>query len=337
MSENIKFETKYSIGHLSYDSELKNYYQDISMAIMPEKINYFFGSLFDKKGVPLTDYDSVFKSSPYVSRNKKYGIHYTPVMIAQYALAHWGQYLVAKKQEYYERFLIQTNWLRDNIVMMPEGFGVWLHNFEFPIYKLTPPWISAMAQGQGISVMLRAYQITKDEQYFDIAQKAFNAFQFDINDCGVAAYDEDNLWLEEFPAKPFTHVLNGFIYALWGVLDFYRVTQSSEALVIWEKGIKTLRENLNKYEIAFWSCYDLLRKTICSIDYHQTHILQLKVMNQLTKEPIFGDYSERWQAYLNGKFLFRRLIMRKIRGLLRRSGILGQQPLVGISVGVKNR
>ena len=48
----------------------------------------------------------------------------------------------------------------------------------------------------------------------------------DINEKGTQYKDEHgNIWLEEYPTIPTSHVLNGFIYAIFGIYDLYRVTK----------------------------------------------------------------------------------------------------------------
>jgi hypothetical protein len=325
MTKKQRYESDMIIGDVSFESMLGNYYQDVSITVKPEKIDYYYSGPLDTHGIPLVDYDLAFQGNPYVDHDRHYGIHYNPVNIAQLALAHWGNYILSKNQESLKHFLAPADWLRDNLIIMPAGFGVWQYNVENPIYDLRPPWVSAMAQGQGISVLLRAFQITDDRRYLEAAELAFGSFLHITDEGGVSIYDDGNLWLEEYPARPSPHVLNGFIYSLWGVLDFYRVTRSLKALDIWQSGIRTLKINLNKYETIFYSCYDLWRYGICSSHYHQIHIIQLRVMKQLTGEDIFSDYAERWQAYQDGKCRLRRLTIRIIGSILRRMGIMSSR------------
>ena len=117
-------------------------------------------------------------------------------------------------------------------------------------------------------------------------------------------------------------------------MDLYRVTGDSKARDVWQGGLHTLKTNLHRYERVFWSCYDLLRRTISSPGYHQLHVLQLDVLSQLTGEPMFAEYAQRWQAYADGQHRLRRLVMRKAAGAMRRAGLLTQPAVIGVSINL---
>lgn len=201
---------------------------------------------FDEDGIPLTDY-------------KEFGIQYQPVGIAQYALGTWGLYLENNDLQYKEKFLHTADWFCDNL-LVEDDFGVWEYKFDFPRYNLKAPWSSAMSQGEGISVLVRAYQLTENKKYIEIAKLAINSFKVPIEMGGVFYKDKEGLvWYEEYPSlenEP-PHVLNGFIFALFGLYDYYKATESEEALELFNQGIKTLKEKINLWDMGFWSRYDL--------------------------------------------------------------------------------
>jgi len=124
--------------------------------------------------------------------------------------------------------------------------------------------------------------------------------------------DEGNIWLEEYAILPPPHILNGFIFALLGVYDFYRVTKSEKSLNLFNEGIKTLEKNLNLYDSGYWSLYNLIHKYPAIKKYHELHIRQLKVLHELTGKDIFNEYAERWEEYLNK-------LMNKTKASLRRT------------------
>ena len=59
-------------------------------------------------------------------------------------------------------------------------------------------------------------------KYEQAAEQAFVSLTKPIAQGGVLFEDdENNLWIEEYLVDPPTHILNGFIWALWGVFDFW--------------------------------------------------------------------------------------------------------------------
>jgi len=245
---------------------------------------------FDKDGIPLLDYKGVI------------GKQYNPIAIAQYGLGHYnsGNLEVAKRQ---------AEWLIDN----QEKNGLWAHHFDWEYRdKLKAPWYSALAQGNGISLLLRIYLVTKNKNYFESAQKAFQSLLTPIKKGGVLWVDKNNdFWLEEAIVSPPTHILNGFLWTLFGVWDYYLLTKNKEARDLFDKCIKTLKNNLEKFDIGFWSLYEQSgtgMKMLASPFYHELHIVQLSILHKMTREQIFKNYAEKWEKYqLN--WLFRNLAL----------------------------
>jgi len=224
---------------------------------------------------------------------------YFPVAIAGYGLANFQRYLDKNDEKYKETFLKQADWLVNNITIKNDNIGVWEHKFTLPYYDFKIPWIHGMAQGWGISALLRAYQVTDKDVYLEIAKNAYRSFEIDISYGGVRFFDEDhNIWLEEYALIPPPHVLNGFIFASFGVYDFYLFTKSKNTLDLWKKCIKTLAENLHCYDIGYWSVYDLMYNAPSTFSYHNLHIEQLEALYKITKEKKFIKFSERWREYL---------------------------------------
>lgn len=200
---------------------------------------------FDENGIPLRHYG-------------EFGIQYQPVGIAHYALGNWDLYLSTKQTQYRETFLRMATWFCENLTIKGD-FGVWEYHFAFPRYQLRAPWPSAMSQGEGISVLMRAFQLTQEERYLECAKLALASFEVPLENGGVRYRDEDGfIWYEEYPSlvEP-PHVLNGFIFALFGLYDFYKATGNEKALDLFNEGIETLKANLRRWDQGFWSRYDL--------------------------------------------------------------------------------
>jgi heparosan-N-sulfate-glucuronate 5-epimerase len=251
---------------------------------------------FDTGGIPVLDYKGSL------------GLRYNPNAIAQYALGLYDLYLDTKEPVYKERFLRQADWFVKNIRIVEDNIGLWEYNFDFEYHTgLKAPWRSALAQGQGISVLARAYQITKNNIYLKTASMAFKSFQKEITSPGGVTFTDDKgyVWFEELIFNPPTHVLNGFIWALWGVYDYYLLTGSRDALQLFNKAVKTLEDNIHRYDIGFWTVYHLLPtklKMVASSYYQRLHTVQLEAMYRLTGKLIFKKYSDKWQLYYSNRF-----------------------------------
>jgi heparosan-N-sulfate-glucuronate 5-epimerase len=153
--------------------------------------------------------------------------------------------------------------------------------------------------------LVRAHRETGSEHYLQAATQALASFFTPVSEGGVAFTDErGDLWFEEYIVSPPTHILNGFIWALWGVYDYFLATLHPHAQELFKRGVQTLVRNLGKYDLGFWSLYEqsgTRLPMVASPFYHQLHIVQLRVMHRLTGEEIFEQTAKRWEAYSHSR------------------------------------
>jgi len=200
----------------------------------------------DKEGIILTDWGGLTNL-------------YHPTQIASTCIGYFGGYLTTKEEVYKDIVLHHADWLVENQVITDKGFGVWYFNFPNSAFGANSPWISAITQGKAISGLVRANQLSEDAKYLKAAELALKSFDYNIEDGGVRYVDEDGLvWYEEVAVLPAAHILNGFIFSLYGLYDYYRATADQHALNLFEGGMKTLRNKLYLYDTGGVTRYDLL-------------------------------------------------------------------------------
>ena len=263
--------------------ELGEYYMPFA-----EKADY--AGVFDEDGVPMLDYRG------------KLGRQHNPIAIAQWGLGNLNAFIHTKHVERKRKFVLAGNWLCDHLEQNADGVFVWNHHFDWEYRTpLRAPWYSGLAQGQGISLLVRAYRETGNAAYMSAADRAFPSFQKSTANGGVAFTDPSgDLWFEEYIVTPPTHILNGFIWAAWGIYDYYLATQSQIALELFTRSVKTLSANLERYDLGFWSLYEQAGTSlpmVASPFYHRLHVIQLRVMHKLTGESVFAKYADRWERY----------------------------------------
>jgi hypothetical protein len=126
------------------------------------------------------------------------------------------------------------------------------------------------------------------------------------SDDGGVTFTDDNgdLWFEEYIVAPPTHILNGFIWAAWGVYDYFLASGCNEAVRLFADAVATLRHNLHRYDLGFWSLYEqsgTRLPMIASPFYHKLHVTQLRIMHRITQEQFFCDYADRWEKYARSR------------------------------------
>ena len=253
-----------------------------------EKADY--QGAFDRHGIPQLDYHGHI------------GLQYNPIAIAQYGLGNYNLWRSEQKSERRDKFFRIADWLRDNLELNARGLAVWNHHFNWEYRDtLKAPWYSALAQGQGISVLVRAFQESGQANYLDAAQRALACFYKAVDEGGVAFTDNrGDLWFEEYIVSPPTHILNGFIWATWGVYDYFLGTKDESAKRLFDRAVQTLLHNVDRYDLGFWSLYEqsgTRLPMVASNFYHRLHIVQLRIMHRLTGENKFAQVAERWECY----------------------------------------
>ena len=263
--------------------ELGEYYM-----LFAEKADY--KGAFDAFGIQQLDYRG------------RIGLQYNPIAIAQYGLGNYNLWRRTNDPERKRKFFLIADWLVAHLKKNLKGVPVWNHNFDWEYREtLKAPWYSALAQGQGISVLVRAHKESGDSRYFEAASAAFVSFLRSIDDGGVTFTDESgDLWFEEYLVSPPTHILNGFIWALWGVYDYTLATKNPATEELFARGVRTLVHNLERYDLGFWSLYEqsgTRLPMVASTFYHRLHVVQLRIMHRLTGEEVFACVADRWERY----------------------------------------
>lgn len=230
---------------------------------------------------------------------------YFSIAIFQYGLGAYDLFLQSGSDDCLQKVYACADWAVSN----QKSNGGWItfahENKELPY--------SAMAQGEAISLLLRAYKVSQNEMYLTSAQKAVDFMLTPVEKGGVTKYDGENVFLMEYLYLPL--VLNGWIFSIWGLYDYCKVVCDAKVKKVLDRTLVSLKQKLPDFDIGYWSKYEE-SKMIASPFYHKVHIAQLKVMFDLTGDEIFKVYAERWENYqknfINSKMAFVKKAMQKV-------------------------
>lgn len=191
-----------------------------------------------------------------------------------------------------------ARWLRDE---MDADGNVEYHFTIGHTYNLPAPWVSAMAQGQVASLILRVARLGDGETDAEAGARAVEPLLQGAR--GLGAATPEGIVLQEYPTTPPAHVLNGWIFALWGLNDVSVADGVSDAVRArardaFTAGALTLARRLPLYSVlGNWSRYDLYPHPIVHVAspfYHRLHVEQLAVMSVIAPSATIDDYVERW-------------------------------------------
>lgn len=245
---------------------------------------------------------------------------------AQYGLAcyeHWlsgaGEVWLAAATDC-GRYLLGTQ----------EPDGSWLHHRPLAhTFDVQAPWRSAMAQGEVASLLVRLHLETGEERFAEAALNALGPLYKPVRNGGVRAELGGGAWFEEYPTQPASYVLNGGIFALWGLRDVAVGLSDDQAARTFREGIEVLATNLKRFDTGWWSLYSLFRHPVLNVAssfYHSLHICQLQAMSVFEPRPELTSTLERWQAYAGSAVSSRHAFVRKVgfRLLVPRNRLIAQ-------------
>lgn len=271
----VRMLTGRSIEHVNQDigkiysiKEIKGYYNDLTEKVTKDK-NYYEVKL------------------PLLRIENGSDVLF-PIAIFQFGLGSYDLFLLKGEKLFLEKFKICVDFAFQNQNTDGSWSNFYFNNPEAPY--------SSMAQGEGVSLLVRAYKEFNDEKYLVAAEKAINFMITDVGNGGTTKYKNEEIFLQEFTNKP--TVLNGWIFSVFGLYDYIKVVNDEKVIDIYDRTIQTMINHMNNFDNGYWSKYNI-DSMITSPFYHKLHIAQLKVLYEITGEFTFYKYFEKWTEYNN--------------------------------------
>lgn len=246
--------------------------------------------IFDNHSIPIVDYG-------YID-NLYIGLQRNPITVAQTVLRYYQAFKKTGNENALHVLINNSNWLAENAVKHG-NYSIFEYKFPYPIYGMKPIWRSGMAQGQGVQALTKAFQITGENKYLEVAKNLLNSFFVEVKNGGVTYKSpKQGWWYEEYAGinANQSRVLNGMIYTVLGIYDYYNLTHDSEAKFLFDQGVLALKNNLRYYDNNGHSYYDMLGKVATRL-YHLTHINLLQKLYNVAKDPTFKFYLDRWKTH----------------------------------------
>ena len=197
-------------------------------------------------------------------------IHH-PILLLQKALGHWDNWLGSKRSsiQHLASFLQIADW----VLKSQDDNGGWETWSLLGIRGALP--YSAMAQGEAMSVLVRAFSATGKDAYLEGARHALGIMLMPIERGGACWLAPEGLVLEEVPFRVPSTILNGWVFALYGLYDLAIADDYQAAREALDNTLGALLIRLHMYDARFWSFYDT-SGALASPFYHRLHIAQLE-------------------------------------------------------------
>jgi hypothetical protein len=242
-----------------------------------------------------------------------------PVGQAHYSLRNLDAYRLTRQRPYLERAIRNAQRMIDNRV---ESAGGWFfpYDFDFSVHgdttmTLRAPWYSGMAQGMALSAFVRLHRETGQAGWRAAADATFASLLIaPAADQPWTSWVDGNgrLWLEEYPRWPTgasEMVLNGHLYAAFGLYDYFRLSGNTQAYQAFCAALATVDTYLPRFRRVAWASAYSLAHGLPSATYHQHHVDQLLHLQQMTGLGRYADWATTLRAdyprvQLSGTALF---------------------------------
>ncbi|MBA2253675.1 MAG: hypothetical protein H0W07_00995 [Chloroflexi bacterium] len=223
-------------------------------------------------------------------------LYYHPVQLASYSFRLLSAYRKTGDAGYLDWARRYAAKIRS--LAVESGGALFLpYQFDYPRHELRAPWYSGMAQGMILSLFVRMHRITGEADYLAWAKAIFASFWRSgpddrpwVSRVSARRY----LWIEEYPVNAHPdRVLNGFMFAIYGLYEYWKLTGSSGGRRILEGALTTLKAHVMLYRVpGDTSYYCLYHRTNTAENYHSLHISQLDQIAAMSGDAYFASVAE---------------------------------------------
>lgn len=228
--------------------------------------------------------------------------YYSMIEVAQYGMASYQAYLKTNEEYWLEESVKHAEFLIERTSTFKKSNCALVNEYPISLYNVGNVWVSALAYGVIISLLVRLYELRGEESYLETAKNLGQNYTLGIEDGGVLRKvpNRDFSFFEEYPSEEFSGVLNGHVTGLWGLYDLGKYEEGYEQL--FKDYSIQLADNLDAWDAGFWSYYDLKdavygESNLSSAHYHLLHVKQLMIMYQLSGLSAYADCTERFIKY----------------------------------------
>lgn len=220
--------------------------------------------------------------------------YFHPIATAQWALYDLSRGRIAEASALAD-YLVSNSTVSRGARWFPYQFG-----WESMTGRLPVPWFSGMAQGQALSVFVRLYERSGNPRYLGLAREIAASFNLADDGSGspwVVRHDgASDLWIEEYAGAPAPDpILNGMIFAIYGLYDYSRLTGDGLAPLC--ESIETIRRHIDAFRRpGELSWYDLQHHRVADGLYHRIHAFQLRTLARITHDPGLAEAADAFAA-----------------------------------------
>jgi hypothetical protein len=215
------------------------------------------------------------------------GLVYNPTVIAQQGMKRLDSY-VQTGQRAHLRHARRFVRVLDELATGGRLRRWQPHDYDLGVH--TSGWVNSNSHGLVLSFLSRYHAIAEAPERLEAAGRLLSALeQRPQNKRWISLVTGGGyLWFEHWPEGRHDHTLNAHINALFGLYDYWRLTDSPLAEQYFLGGARTVRDKLQRFRRKGNLSRYSLGSDKGSLAYHQTHIEQLRILGLMTGDDWFA-------------------------------------------------
>lgn len=159
-------------------------------------------------------------------------------------------------------------------------------------HQMLGPWYSGMAQGIALSSYARLAQLTEDDTFRDRADQVWQTLTIsrERSDPWATVVDDDgHYWIEEWPQIEPTHALNGKIFGIYGLYEYWLHTGRDDVEHAVQASLATITEMFDQYRVPGEASRYCLGHGHQNKTYHHIHRDLCLYLDRMVGSNKFGE------------------------------------------------
>ena len=227
----------------------------------------------------------------FSSVGSNYKNYFNPLFPSYYGLVVFNEYLATKSKERLDVFWKQISALKEHGHFKSDLFHLPIP-FDYPDFNLKAPWMAGITQALAASMFFRANLLMPNSDFIKYQKGCVDSLYLSTNENGVFCKSpEGKDWIEEYPSVQPSYVLNGFIFCIIAVIEYYIISKEETYKKKAIRLIESLISSLHEYKLGKYWRYDRKFWKFSNLEYQALHIFQFLHLYKLTNFDLFKEIS----------------------------------------------
>lgn len=253
-----------------------------------EFYTYSYFSHFPDSLGPKILFNDAYSFENHIPKSLKNTDLLNPLLPFYYGTLLWNQW---KSHGLYRQEMIDiADYMLEKIEYSDIG-GLLRYHEAYPTFNLEPNYISGITQGLACSYYTRMYTLTQKDKYKKAAESLFEPMTHPKDQGGLLVSTPIGMeWVEEYPSKPSSYVLNGFVFSIIGAYDLYQITKDPTHQFYYNAWLKSFTTHLIDYQFKEYILHNKYQNKLGNIEYQGLNVGQFLHLAMISQSLLFFQF-----------------------------------------------